>query len=108
MNTEHLHLFTKVEDGLPDININLLAFNGEEFIGRYYELFSKAFYESIDGDIDKSITHWLDLSKLTTIERAVEFAKDAFEAGERKGMEDCMNPIEPNFTDYIQQNKNKL
>lgn len=94
MNTEHLPLFTKVEDGLPDKNgMHLVLINGNSYID---------YYDNGKWEIWLDcVTHWLDLSKLTTKERAVEFALEAVE--EEKSW-DSTNEGKT----FVQQNKNEL
>lgn len=89
METEkYIHLFTSVEQGLPELKegecIRLL------FIFRYGGGRLETKHAILKKEDNKYIivdflfkpsqtwefyTHWLDLSKLTTIERAVDFAK---------------------------------
>ena len=111
MNTEHLRLFTPVSEGLPideDFKlciytdgfvetISLFRYKDNEWLiatGEFYDMPSEC-----------PILHWLDLSKLTTIERAVEFAELSFVAGHKY----CQEGREgQNFYKFIQQNKNKI
>jgi hypothetical protein len=66
---EVLHLFVKVSEGFPEENDTacLTIIDG---------IISVDFYKT-DGGFFKGTTHWLDLSKLTTKEKAIELAQDA-------------------------------
>ncbi len=74
---ENLDLFTPVEEGLPK-EYGYYLTNAREFSIEYDPLTG---WEEEDSfgcieDITSEVTHWLDLSKLTTKEKAVKFAYD--------------------------------
>lgn len=76
MNEKHLKLFTPVEEGLPEKSGWYLAVLDGKNIGLYrYNSTSKKWYDLFN--FNKEITHWLDLSKLTTKAAALELAEDA-------------------------------
>lgn len=104
---DYLHLFTPVEEGLPEKEgkyVAILNDGKEQWIG--VETFiikdeKKYWWDYI------LITHWLDLSKLTTKERAVEFAEKAYKEGYE------FISVHPKFMkqdreEFINQNKNIL
>lgn len=72
----NIHLFTKVEDGLPDgIMITLIIVNGFSIFG-IYQGCGKWVNEI---GLDKKPTHWLDLSKLTTKANAKELMEECID-----------------------------
>lgn len=109
MNEKHFKLFTPVEEGLPEDKSFVLAImkkgeNEKPFLisAKYFSSQQEwqAFYlEGFDFLVDgHKITHWLDLSKLTTKVAALELAEDAYIA--------C-NKIET-FNDFISDNAKRL
>ena len=84
---KYLHLFQKIEDGLPEEMkpIYLLSYKENEsriFSGYFISGIFQALTndgESLEGV--EYVTHWLDLSKLTTKEKALEIADKAFTEG---------------------------
>ena len=104
MNTEeYLHLFTKVEDWLPQLNGWYLTVRNE--------VNDHSYFYSDAGWSQYGVTHYLDLSKLTTIEKAIELAEDAYDEG--RNYEDHKNnesfKIAPlNQENFIEQNKHIL
>ena len=114
MNTEHLHLFTPVSEGLPEDSewhFVIFVFDNKEQVGfamlDTWGTNERRFWNIRGAFIgtEPFVTHWLDLSKLTTIERAVEFAELSFVAGHKY----CQEGREgQNFYKFIQQNKNKI
>lgn len=74
---ENLDLFTPVEQGLPDSDgpYVVLIENGKTSFFSKYESGKWVAYFNQNKMI-VTPTHWLDLSKLTTKEKAVKFAYD--------------------------------
>ena len=103
MNTENsLHLFTDVEDGLPEKeglypcilknnNIVVLLWNNKRFWITGHEF---------------HVTHWLDLSKLTTRKKAEELAIHCYNAG-RVGEKEGLSASE-HGSNFINENKDRL
>lgn len=84
MNIEKfIYLFTKVEDGLPVIvkggrsDIVLVYINGDtEFRSAYLDYEGWKIIGCPQYLKNISLTHWLNLSKLTTKEKALDLARD--------------------------------
>lgn len=103
---DYLHLFIPVTEALPekcDDNYLTILKNGD--VNFSYFGFRNYFSENQDlWNIPIQITHWLDLSKLTTKERATALAEKAvqygwfMESGEAKGT----------IMDFINENKGNL
>jgi predicted DNA binding protein len=84
MNIENnLHLFTRVEDGLPESDGFYMVVRKNLSYNITLELNYNSKYEIwLHGiEIIDDVTHWLDLSKLTTKDRAIELAAVAYESG---------------------------
>ncbi len=76
---KHLHLFTKVEDGLPPLYENTtVVINNNYMMYAVLDTEEWCIYYA-DGrlpeDNEHKVTHFLDLDKLTTKERAEKLAK---------------------------------
>ncbi len=113
------HLFVSVEERLPEIHKHVLVIEkgagrneGNTAIHYSFRRTETQILAMREGYYDKNgfntvhsgqITHCLDLSILTTKERAVKLAQDAFEAG-RYQSSIKYDDIE----DFINQNKDSL
>jgi len=111
MNEKHLSLFQRVEDGLPEKEGNYIFIakhivNGETrlMLEKVYVYMAKNYFDMYN----RQYYAWLNLDTLTTKKAALELAGDAWKKGEERGMEDCMNPNTIHFTDFINQNKDRL
>lgn len=74
---EHLHLFTSVEEGLPENDfgkVYLIIVGGDE-IPSYFDKNNNVFV-NLAMTRNLNATHWLDLSKLTT-KKKLDIAIDA-------------------------------
>ncbi len=69
---EHIHLFTPVSEGLPEAGKKLLVIDYKDnvYYGKWDGIILLAFDYEINGVIAISFTHYLDLSKLTTKDKA--------------------------------------
>lgn len=93
---QHLHLFTKVEDGLPNTSRWVLTAIS---VSGYFEIKFILYDKEKGFDKRFKVYAWLDLDKLTTKERAVEFAFDSIEFEQINGNEGY---------NFIDKNKNSL
>lgn len=95
---ENLDLFTPVEQGLPDSDgpYVVLIENGKTSFFSKYESGKWVAYFNQNKMI-VTPTHWLDLSKLTTKEKAEYVAKEAYQIG----WGDCDNKVEYKPMDAI-------
>lgn len=78
---EHLHLFTPISERLPTENGNYWTNLGE----RIYEDGNWFYSEEGLNFTTKGVTHWLDLSALTTKHKAA----DAIEEATKEAYENC-------------------
>ncbi len=116
MNIENFkHLFVSVEERLPELGITCCCIY-KLLANKDIGVFSRCSngwsdwngYFILDEDDDETgmeITHWLDLSILTTKERAVKLAKNAFGSGIMYYQGD---EYSPGMNDFINQNKDSL
>lgn len=98
---KHLYKFTRVEDGLPEKDEYVICIERKSG-----ELCRDIIVES-STRFKSLYSHWLDLDKLTTKERAVEFAEKAYKEGYE------FISVHPKFMkqdreEFINQNKNIL
>ncbi len=101
---EDLKLFTPIEKGLPSTSQWVLTII---FVSNIMEV-KHLFYDIEKGFTKKyKVGYWLDLSKLTTIEKAKNLACDAYYEGRYyNSKKDRNNAI--GIDDFITQNINKL
>lgn len=106
MKEEHLRLFTPVSEGLPDSGASnaVIVLIGSKH--RMYGHISPISGVWLNDDYEEiyGVTHWLDLSKLTTKERAIELVRQAFSDGFFCDEDSYNEDIE----DFITQNKGRL
>ncbi len=75
MNEDHLSLFIPVSEQLPKEGQEVLfLYKSKGMISQGYGYYNDEFNEWIENEAGqlRSPSHWLDLSKLTTIEKAKE------------------------------------
>lgn len=98
---EFIHLFTPVTEGLPEKEIYVL----------YLDVNGKATIDIVIGSYTRfkhTYTHWLDLSKLTTKDKAIQIANkignDILIDRSTTRKMNCSNDI----SQYINENKGEL
>ena len=115
MKEEHLRLFTPVSEGLPEKSgsanfVLCIVDNKYLTVGHITSSSENNIWLDESYDFIPNVTHWLDLSKLTTKAKAEELAREAY----GKGLNDT--PLEfkngksneDNIDDFITQNITKL
>lgn len=100
---KYLHLFTRVEDGLPKES------------GKYICLYKNGFIRSSNYSTlfefmwkHENVIAWLDLSKLTAKKKAIELAADAYNTGWNDYHEVEQGGSESTFENFINENKERL
>ncbi len=126
MNPDHLHLFTPVEKGLPEENTqaSIILNNHIEWIGRYslkdgWKILDdggegwipeSVYVRNGERVIETMVTHWQDKNSLTTKQRSVKLAEEAYQ----KGIIDQFNfnasngIINQTFQDFIKEKQKEL
>jgi hypothetical protein len=111
MNIErNLHLFTKVED-MPPKTDGVYMVVIKSYIGIARELkYNKKYEIWLCGtEIIDDVTHWLNLSRLTTKEEAIELAEKAYYKGFSDGGEvhtgDANLSTDNEWDEFINKNK---
>lgn len=94
---EYIHLFTPVSDGLPQLGGTYICIiDGSITVNEYFS--------GIKRFGSMKVTHWLNLSKLTTKEKAEELAFKSFVHGCHVEMGHSNQP----YGEFINENKNLL
>lgn len=106
---EYIHLFTPVSERLPkEYGVYMSIYVTVE--GLRQSIMAPQYFGG--NGFNESVTHWLDLSKLTTKRQAEIFAEKAFTAGEHydrfMNEGDGQANWEPDFNVWINENKNIL
>jgi len=96
-NKDYTHLFTKVEDKEPEKGEWVYCFDNYKVEQGFMILPETKFAYY-------NITHWLDLSQLTTKKRALELAEEAFIRGNEIGYTKSLTVAK----DFINENKSLL
>jgi hypothetical protein len=109
MNIENnLRLFTRVEDGLPKGEVLSYSEVSKESLVGYIQKGERFCFTESDDILLEEVTHWLDLSKLTTKDRAIELAADAYSTGWNDYHEIEQGGSESTFENFINENKERL
>ncbi len=107
---EYKHLFVSVEERLPEKNLNVIVISGENLFNAYLNIENKWRYKDVFYDIQ--VTHWLDLSILTTKERSIELTAKAYAEGIDRALYLSKkwkgDNIPRDFENFINQNKYSL
>jgi len=88
---EVLHLFTKCSEELPElgVHVTIITIGGFMTVGAKqnwgWEIFNPHGLLEPEDNADNQVGYWLDLSKLTTKERAERFALEAWIDGSFRG-----------------------
>ena len=107
MNIENnLHLFTRVEDGLPNGEVLSYSEVSKESLVGYIQKGERFCFTESDDTLLEEVTHWLDLSKLTTKKRAEALAIHCYNAG-RVGVKQGLKASE-HGSNFINENKESL
>lgn len=103
-----IHLFTPIKEGLPERNLSVLVITNHNRIDFAFINEEENWIQMDSDPLYLTVTHWLDLSKLTTKNRAIDFAKEAFKAGIYAELRYSKEQHATEFNNFINEKQKEL